>query len=164
MIPKSIPSFEFCFDIENLVRLIWKSLILIIVNKGEACTATSRILVQREIYEKFVDKLAAGVKKIRMGNGLDSKTHVGPQVSRPAQQRLLEYISLGQKEGARIAAQAQLPSDPECKDGFFAPATLFADVTEDMRIAKEEMFGSVGKSPSNSQRYLPIEYILIASQ
>ena len=83
-----------------------------------------------------------------MGNGLDSKTHVGPQVSKAAQKRLLEYISLGQKEGARIAAQAQLPSDPECKDGFFVPATLFADVSEDMRIAKEEMFGSIGKPPS----------------
>ncbi|KAI1211663.1 dehydrogenase [Annulohypoxylon truncatum] len=112
-------------------------------NKGEACTATSRILVQREIYENFVAKLAAGVKQIKMGNGLDSKTHVGPQVSKAAQKRLLEYISLGQKEGARIAAQAQLPSDPECKDGFFVPATLFADVSEDMRIANEEMFGSI---------------------
>ncbi|KAI0885512.1 dehydrogenase [Annulohypoxylon maeteangense] len=112
-------------------------------NKGEACTATSRILVQREIYERFVTKLAAGVNQIRMGNGLDSKTHVGPQVSKAAQERLLEYISLGQKEGARIAAQAQPPSDPECKDGFFVPATLFADVSEGMRIAKEEMFGSI---------------------
>ncbi|KAI0383237.1 dehydrogenase [Hypomontagnella monticulosa] len=112
-------------------------------NKGEACTASSRILVQRGIYDKFVEKLAAGVKKIKMGNGLDSATHVGPQVSKASQQRLLEYIDLGVKEGARIAAQAELPSDPECKDGFFIPATLFADVTEDMRIAKEEMFGAI---------------------
>ncbi|KAI2469476.1 dehydrogenase [Annulohypoxylon bovei var. microspora] len=112
-------------------------------NKGEACTATSRILVQEEIYERFVEKLAAGVKQIKMGNGLNPKTHVGPQVSKAAQERLLKYISLGQKEGARIAAQAQLPSDPECKDGFFVPATLFADVGEDMHIAKEEMFGSI---------------------
>ncbi|KAI0143865.1 dehydrogenase [Hypoxylon sp. NC0597] len=112
-------------------------------NKGEACTATSRILVQRGIYGRFVEKLAAGVKQIKMGNGLDPKTHVGPQVSKAAQERLLDYITLGEKEGARIVAQAQLPSDPECKDGFFVPATLFADVTEDMRIAKEEMFGAI---------------------
>ncbi|KAI1104769.1 dehydrogenase [Jackrogersella minutella] len=112
-------------------------------NKGEACTATSRILVQRGIYDRFVEKLATGVKKIKMGNGLDPKTHVGPQVSKAAQQRLLEFIALGQKEGARIAAQAPLPSDSECKDGFFVPATLFSDVTEDMRIAQEEMFGAI---------------------
>ncbi|KAF3058461.1 Aldehyde dehydrogenase [Daldinia childiae] len=112
-------------------------------NKGEACTASSRILVQRGIYDKFVEKLAVGVKKIKMGNGLDPTTHVGPQISKVAQQRLLDYITLGVKEGARIAAQAELPSDPECKDGFFIPATLFADVTEDMRIANEEMFGAI---------------------
>jgi len=114
-------------------------------NKGEACTAASRLLVQRGIYDRFVEKLAAGVKKIRMGNGLDPRTHVGPQVSRAQQKKLEDYIVLAQKEGARIAAQAELSSDPECKDGFFIPATLFADVREDMRVAKEEMFGAVGK-------------------
>ncbi|CAJ2510151.1 Uu.00g060510.m01.CDS01 [Anthostomella pinea] len=112
-------------------------------NKGEACTAGSRILVQRGIYDRFVEKLAAGVRKIRMGNGLDPRTHVGPQVSRAQQQRLLDYLALGEKEGARIAAQARLPDDPECRDGFFVPATLFADVGGDMRIVKEEMFGSI---------------------
>ncbi|KXL48813.1 hypothetical protein M433DRAFT_62913 [Acidomyces richmondensis BFW] len=112
-------------------------------NKGEACTATSRLLIQKGLYDKFVAKLAAGVQCIRAGNGMDPKTHVGPQVSRAQQQRVLDYIDLGKKEGAKIAAQACLPSDPECKDGFFAPATLFMDVTEDMRIFKEEMFGPI---------------------
>ncbi|KAI1340556.1 dehydrogenase [Xylariaceae sp. FL0016] len=112
-------------------------------NKGEACTATSRLFVQRGIYADFVKKLGAGVRKIRMGNGLDPKTHVGPQVSRAQQKRLLDYIALGKEEGAIVAAQAELPADPECKDGFFIPATLFADVTEDMRIVKEEMFGAI---------------------
>lgn len=105
-------------------------------NKGEACTASSRILVQRGIYDKFVEKLAAGVKRIKAGNGQGSSVHVGPQVSRAQQKRVLDYIALGKSEGARVAAQAPLPSDPECKDGFFAPITLFADVTENMRISK----------------------------
>ncbi|KAI1380720.1 dehydrogenase [Hypoxylon crocopeplum] len=112
-------------------------------NKGEACTASSRLLVQRGIYDRFVEKLAAGVRQIKMGNGLDPTTHVGPQVSKAAKLRLLDYIALGEKEGARIAAQAPMPSDPECKDGFFIPATLFADVREDMQIAREEMFGAI---------------------
>ena len=113
-------------------------------NKGEACTASSRILVQRPIYDKFVEKLAAGVKKIRQGNGLDPKTHVGPQVSRAQKKRILDYIEVGKKEGARIVAQAPMPSDPELEDGFFAPITLFADVKTNMRIANEEMFGTIG--------------------
>lgn len=112
-------------------------------NKGEACTASSRLLVQRGIYDRFVEKLGAGVKQIKAGNGLDPETHVGPQVSKAQQKRVLDYIELGRKEGARVVAQAQMPSDPECKDGFFAPATLFADVKEDMRIANEEMFGTI---------------------
>ncbi|KAF1348959.1 dehydrogenase [Delphinella strobiligena] len=112
-------------------------------NKGEACTATSRLLVQRGIYDRFVEKLAAGVRKIRAGNGLDPKTHVGPCVSKAQQKRVLDYIELGEKEGARVAAQAELPEEEELKNGFFAPVTLFADVKEDMRIAKEEMFGTI---------------------
>ena len=114
-------------------------------NKGEACTASSRLLVQQSIYDRFVEKLAAGVKQLKQGNGLDPKTHVGPQVSKAQQKRVLDYIEIGKKEGARLAAQAALPDDPECQDGFFAPVTLFADVKEDMRIAKEEMFGTIGQ-------------------
>jgi len=112
-------------------------------NKGEACTATSRLLVHRSLYDKFVTKLAAGVKCIKSGSGMDPKTHVGPQVSRDQQKRILDYIELGKKEGARLVAQAQLPSEQECKEGFFAPSTLFADVKPEMRIFKEEMFGTI---------------------
>jgi acyl-CoA reductase-like NAD-dependent aldehyde dehydrogenase len=117
-------------------------------NKGEACTAGSRLLVQRGIYDRFVDKLGITVKRVKAGNGLDPSVHVGPQVSRAQQKRILDYIELGKHEGARIVAQAQLPSDPELKDGFFAPVTLFADVTEEMTVAKEEMFGTIRKRTS----------------
>ncbi|KAK4545981.1 Aldehyde dehydrogenase mpl4 [Oleoguttula mirabilis] len=112
-------------------------------NKGEACTATSRLLIHESLYDNFVTKLAAAVKRIRAGNGLDPQTHVGPQVSQAQQQRVNDYIALGAHEGARIAAQAQLPSDPACHAGFFAPATLLADVNEHMRIFREEIFGPV---------------------
>jgi acyl-CoA reductase-like NAD-dependent aldehyde dehydrogenase len=136
------------FDDADFDHAVRSSLEGAFFNKGEACTASSRLLVQRGIYDKFVEKLAAGVKKIRTGNGLNPETHVGPQVSKAQQKRVLDYIALAEKEGARLVAQAQLPSDPECKDGFFAPVTLFADVTEDMRVAKEEMFGTIGASIS----------------
>jgi acyl-CoA reductase-like NAD-dependent aldehyde dehydrogenase len=112
-------------------------------NKGEACTASSRLLVQCSIYDHFVKNLAAGVHKLIVGNGMDPKTHVGPCVSKKQQERVLNYIEIGKDAGAEIAAQGNLPSDPACKNGFFVPPTVFKNVTRDMRIVQEEMFGPV---------------------
>lgn len=112
-------------------------------NQGQACTAASRILVHRSIYNEVVSRLATGVKKIRVGDGADPTTHVGPIVTKQQQQRIVEYIEIGKQEGAVIAAQAQLPTDPRLKDGYFVPPTLFIDVRPEMRIAQEEIFGPV---------------------
>ena len=112
-------------------------------NKGEACTAASRLLVQRDIHDRFVEKLAAGVKKINVGDGMDPRTHVGPAVSRTQQEKVLAYVRKGEESGAKIAAQGTVTKDPKCKDGFFVPPTLFVDVTREMVIAQEEMFGNV---------------------
>lgn len=112
-------------------------------NKGEACTASSRILVQRAVYAAFTAKLAAAVKRIRTGDGLDQATHVGPVVSRVQQEKVLKYIDLGRKEGATLAAQGALPSAPHLSQGFFVPPTLFTDVKPTMTIATDEIFGPV---------------------
>lgn len=112
-------------------------------NKGEACTASSRLLIHQSIYEEFVSRLGAAVKKLKVGNGMDKSTHVGPCVSKIQQQKVSEYIQIGEEEGAVIAAQAPLPSDPACKDGYFVPPTLFKNVSREMTIANEEIFGPV---------------------
>jgi acyl-CoA reductase-like NAD-dependent aldehyde dehydrogenase len=112
-------------------------------NKGEACTAASRVLVHRDAHDAFVEQLAAGVNALRTGSGADPATHVGPVVSRPQRQRVLDYIRLGQAEGATVAAQGALPDDPRLADGFFVPPTLFTGVTRTMRTATEEIFGPV---------------------
>jgi acyl-CoA reductase-like NAD-dependent aldehyde dehydrogenase len=112
-------------------------------NKGEACTATSRILVQDGIYERFVVRLAEAVVKLKVGRGTDPTVHVGPVVSRLQQQRVLNYIQIGINEGATVAAQAALPEDPELADGFWVAPTLFTNVTRSMRVATEEIFGPV---------------------
>ncbi|KAF1734742.1 putative aldehyde dehydrogenase DhaS [Beauveria bassiana] len=112
-------------------------------NKGEACTAASRLLVHEKVYDEFVDKLATAVRKLRVGNGFDKDTHVGPVVSKQQQDRIRSYITLGSNEGAKIAAQAELPSDDALKDGYFVAPTLFRDVSRSMRIAQEEIFGPV---------------------
>jgi acyl-CoA reductase-like NAD-dependent aldehyde dehydrogenase len=74
---------------------------------------------------------------------MSASTDVGPLVTRAQQQRVLDYIRIGQEEGARLVAQAPLPEDERLRDGYWVAPTLFADVTPDMRIAREEIFGPV---------------------
>jgi betaine-aldehyde dehydrogenase len=112
-------------------------------NQGEACTAASRILVQNSIFDQFTAKLAGAVSRLRVGDGADPATEVGPLVTAAQQQRVLGYLDVGVAEGARIAAQAPLPSVPELAHGFYVPPTLLTDVTPDMRVATEEIFGPV---------------------
>ncbi len=112
-------------------------------NKGEACTAASRILVERSIHDAFVERLAAGVRKLKVGDGADPTTHVGPVITKVQQQKVLEYIRIGRDEGATIVAEASLPTDPRLANGFYVAPTLFTGVTRDMRIAREEIFGPV---------------------
>jgi acyl-CoA reductase-like NAD-dependent aldehyde dehydrogenase len=111
--------------------------------RGEACTATSRILVQAGVYDAFAARLTEAVGKLKVGRGTDQAVHVGPVVTKTQQQRVLSYIQIGIDEGATLAAQAARPADPELSDGFWVAPTLFTDVTRDMRIAREEIFGPV---------------------
>jgi acyl-CoA reductase-like NAD-dependent aldehyde dehydrogenase len=131
------------FDDADLARAITDALEGGYYNKGEACTATSRILVQEGVYERFVEQLSAAVRKLKVGRGTDPTVHVGPVVSRHQQERVLNYIQVGIDEGATIAAQAALPGDAELANGFWVAPTLFTDVTRDMRIVNEEIFGPV---------------------
>jgi betaine-aldehyde dehydrogenase len=112
-------------------------------NQGEACTAASRILVQDNIYEEFTEKLCAAVTRLRVGDGADPDTDVGPLVTRAQQQQVLNYLKIGVTEGARIAAQASLPDDPRLAAGFYVAPTVLTDVTPRMRVAREEIFGPV---------------------
>lgn len=112
-------------------------------NQGEACTAASRIIVQRAVHDQVVARMSDIVRRIRVGDGADFLTHVGPMVTRQQQQRVLEYIEIGRQEGAVIAAQAALPVDPHLLNGFWVAPTLFTRVHPEMRIATEEIFGPV---------------------
>ena len=132
-------------DVEDVDQAVGYALEGAFFNKGEACTAASRMLVQKGVYKQFCEKLAAGVKKLKSGNGLDPSTHVGPQVSKAQQERVLSYLQKTtelEKEGkVKIAGQGQLPDDPACKNGYFVQPTLIIDVARDLVIAQEEMFG-----------------------
>ncbi|WP_334029078.1 aldehyde dehydrogenase family protein [Nocardia terpenica] len=112
-------------------------------NQGQACTAASRLLVHRRVYDAFIERLAPAVERLIVGDGAEPGTHVGPLVTRAHRSRVLEYIDLGVSEGATIAAQAPLPDDPRLAGGFYVPPTLLTGVDPAMRIAREEVFGPV---------------------
>ena len=112
-------------------------------NKGEACTAASRLLVHQDIHDEFVERLCAAVRKLRVGDGALDTTHVGPVISKAQKEKIENYIRIGQEEGAVIAAQGQRPEDPRLKNGYFVPPTVLTGVSANMRVAQEEIFGPV---------------------
>jgi acyl-CoA reductase-like NAD-dependent aldehyde dehydrogenase len=112
-------------------------------NQGEACTAASRLIVEDAIHDEFVARLAPAVERLRVGEGSDPATHVGPLITAVQMRRVLGYIDGAIAEGATVAAQAPLPSEDRLAGGYWVPPTLFTDVTPEMAIAREEVFGPV---------------------
>ena len=112
-------------------------------NKGEMCTAASRLLLHEDIYDRFLEDLAARARKLRLGNPLDSTTQMGPQISARQMDRILDFIEIGKQEGARVVCGGERDTDGEKARGYFIKPTIFADVTPAMRIACEEIFGPV---------------------
>src|SRR5579862_2874685 len=112
----------------------------VFINQGEVCSAGSRILVEKPIYKKFVDAMAAKAKNIRLGPPLDRETKMGPLVSKDQYDRVSSYLTVGKKEG-KLAAGGGRPSDME--KGFYIQPTIFYDVDNSSRIAQEEIFGPV---------------------
>ncbi|EUJ24105.1 aldehyde dehydrogenase [Listeria grandensis FSL F6-0971] len=108
-------------------------------NQGQVCCAGSRLFVHRDTLDTVVPELVAQAKKIQQGPGLDGETTMGPLISKKQQERVLNYIESGKKEGAEILIGGTAPSEK----GFFVEPTIFTNVTDDMVIAKEEIFGPV---------------------
>ncbi|SHH98230.1 betaine-aldehyde dehydrogenase [Sporobacter termitidis DSM 10068] len=115
----------------------------IFCNQGEVCSAGSRLILEDTIYDKFLAALAGRAKKIRVGNGLNEKTEMGPLVSREHMEKVLGYIELGKKEGARLLCGGNRIVTGGLDKGFFVEPTIFADTTPDMRVVREEIFGPV---------------------
>jgi 5-carboxymethyl-2-hydroxymuconic-semialdehyde dehydrogenase len=108
---------------------------------GERCTAGSRILAERTIYESLTDRLGARAARIRVGDPADPATEIGALVHPEHYQRVLDYVETGVKEGARLVTGGARP--PGLDSGNYLAATVFADVTPSMRIFQEEIFGPV---------------------
>lgn len=110
---------------------------------GQRCTATSRCIVQKGVYDKFLKALTRRAKALKVGNGLDESVEMGPAVDASQLKTDLDYIAIGKKEGARMVCGGKRLKGGDYDKGFFIEPTIFADVTPDMRIFKEEIFGPV---------------------
>ena len=111
-------------------------------NQGEICSAGTRVFVERGIYDDAVNAMGERATGIVLGDPSDDGTTMGPLVSREQQERVQHYLEVGAGE-ARMAAQGSTPQDPSLANGYFVPPTIFADVTNDATIAREEIFGPV---------------------
>ncbi|KAL3839865.1 hypothetical protein ACJIZ3_024456 [Penstemon smallii] len=108
-------------------------------NKGEICVAGSRVFVQEGIYDKFLIKLVEKAKAWVVGDPFDPNVHQGPQVDKNQYERILKFIEIGKKEGATLLTGGKLSN----RKGYYIEPTIFTDVSDDMTIAKEEIFGPV---------------------
>ena len=124
-------------DFENAVE---GALFGTFINQGEVCSAGSRVLVQRDIYSRFVDAAAAKAKTIRLGPGLDRETRMGPLVSAEQRDRVAGYLEIGRRE-AKVAVGGGRPA--RLDKGWYVEPTIFYDVDNGARIAQEEIFGPV---------------------
>ncbi|OJJ62507.1 hypothetical protein ASPSYDRAFT_41174 [Aspergillus sydowii CBS 593.65] len=123
-------------DIDNAIS--WSNF-GIFFNHGQCCCAGSRILVQEGLYDKFVARFKERASQNKLGNPFEQDTFQGPQVSQLQFDRIMEYINHGKQAGATVA----VGGDRYGKEGYFIQPTVFTDVTSDMKIAQEEIFGPV---------------------
>jgi gamma-glutamyl-gamma-aminobutyraldehyde dehydrogenase len=130
----------FMADTANIERAVSAAFNGIFANMGEVCNAGSRLLVERPLYDEFIERfIAKGEHAYICGDPLDPNTNLGPLVTDEAQERVMSYIDAGQKEGAKL----QFGGDEPGIDGSYVNPTLFTDVHNNMRIAREEIFGPV---------------------
>lgn len=120
-----------------------EGLVMFALNQGEVCTCPSRALVHESIYDEFIKRCIARVEAIKMGNPLDTDTMIGAQASSDQLEKILSYLDIGKKEGAKVLVGGdQAQHDGDLSDGYYVKPTIF-EGTNDMRVFQEEIFGPV---------------------
>jgi len=127
-------------DLDTAVR---GSLTSIFLNQGQMCTAMSRILIDKKIAKDFIAQFVEKAKKIKPGLPTDPGTQIGPLISQDQRDKVLAFIEQGKKEGAKLVCGGMIPDLPECKNGNFLEPAVFVDVTPQMNIFQQEIFGPV---------------------
>ena len=128
------------FEDADMERCIESSVYSVFGNCGQDCCARSRILVQHSIYEEFTERFARRTAALSIGQPLDEASEVGPLISAGQRQRSLDYLALGQEEGAKLVAGGSIPCE---ESGYFMHPAILADVDNKMRVAQDEIFGPV---------------------
>ena len=131
------------FDDANWKQALDGAMLGILFNQGQVCCAGSRIFVQDTIYDTFVEELAALFDKVQVGLPWDENTQLGSLIYEGQVQKVLEYVDIAKEEGATIVAGGVRVTDGELGKGCFVRPTLIANATNDMRVAREEIFGPV---------------------
>jgi acyl-CoA reductase-like NAD-dependent aldehyde dehydrogenase len=136
-------SANIVFDDAKLDDAVKGAISGIFAATGQTCIAGSRLLVQESIHNEFLDKLVAFAKTARMGDPMSADTQVGPVTTQPQYKKILGYIDIAKGEGAKCVLGGGPAKRPECGDGWFVEPTIFSGVNNQMRIAREEVFGPV---------------------
>ncbi len=110
---------------------------------GQRCTAASRIVVHRKVYRKFIENFRTAASRLQLGDGLQKETDMGPVINASQFNKVLKYIEIGKSEGAKLILGGEACRKGICSKGYFIEPTIFIDVTPEMRIAREEIFGPV---------------------
>jgi aldehyde dehydrogenase (NAD+) len=110
---------------------------------GQRCTATSRIILHEKIADSFTERLVERARKLRLGNGLEPGSEVGPLVNKGQRESVHGYVQIGLKDGAKLLTGGKAAAGPGLENGWFYEPTVFGSVTPGMRIAREEIFGPV---------------------
>lgn len=127
-------------DMETAVNVALEGMFY---NQGEACTSTARILIHESRYAEFEERFSRAAMALVVGDGRHPATDIGPMVDAKQRDRVLSYIDIALKEGARLVTQGKLPTDDKYKNGYWVVPTVLADVTPTMTVAQEEIFGPV---------------------
>ncbi len=110
---------------------------------GQRCTATSRLILHEKIYDKFIEMLVERTSRLRLGNGLDGSVDVGPCINEAQREKVHFYVEIGKKEGAKLVVGGEFAKGDDLDKGWFYKPTIFINVTPDMTIARDEIFGPV---------------------
>jgi betaine-aldehyde dehydrogenase len=127
-------------DLEKFAR---ESPYSVFDNCGQDCCARSRILVERSVHDKVVELFAEATRNVKVGDPSDEATEVGTLVSFKQRERVVDYIGIGKEEGAELVIGGDVPDDPALAEGAYLMPAVFDNVSNDMRIAREEIFGPV---------------------
>ena len=127
----------------DLEQCVESSIFAVFGNCGQDCCARSRILVQRSAYEEFVERFAKRTAMLQVGQPLDEQTEIGPLISAGQRQRSLDYLALGQEEGAQLVIGGTVPTMPNNEDGYFLSPAVLTHADNKMRVSQEEIFGPV---------------------